>query len=214
MCIAKLPNYATTYQTQYIEVSHLLKSLFDEGPDGFAQSVLKKAGVNVDDFGKKLADHFQTQPKVSGTAPSSVHFSSNIISCLQRAVHWKTQYEDHYVSVEHLLLSAAESPGFGKQIFHEVLGDDSVTKLKEAVEAIRGSNKVTSRTPENTHEALKKYSRDLTEAARQGQLDPVIGRDEEIRRTIQILSRRTKNNPILLGEPGVGESFAVCSFSF
>jgi ATP-dependent Clp protease ATP-binding subunit ClpB len=153
---------------------------------------------------RKLTAHFQTQPKVSGTSASSVHFSSNTITCLQRAIHWKTQYEDRYISIEHLLLAAAENTGFGQKIFQDLLGGDSVSKLKAAVDSIRGDNKVTTRTPENTYEALKKYSTDLTEAARQGKLDPVIGRDEEIRRTIQILSRRTKNNPILLGEPGVG----------
>lgn len=139
-------------------------------------------------------------------------FSPAIVQCLQRAVQWKAQYEDQYVSVEHLVLAAAESPGFSQKLFAELLrgggggSDSSVKQLQAGIDAIRGNNKVTSRTPENSYEALKKYSQDLTEAAREGKLDPVIGRDEEIRRTIQILSRRTKNNPILLGEPGVGES--------
>lgn len=136
------------------------------------------------------------------------------MKCLQHAVQWKTQYEDHYVSIEHLVLAAAESPGFGQHLFLDLLGSggssgsgkaDMMKKLQAGIDAIRGNNIVTSRTPENAYEALQKYSQDLTEAARQGKLDPVIGRDEEIRRTIQILSRRTKNNPILLGEPGVGE---------
>ena len=140
---------------------------------------------------------------------SSISFSNQMVQCLQRAVQWKTQYEDHYVSIEHLILAAADGPGFSHQLFVELLGDrskgDMLKHLQSAIDAIRGNNKVTTRTPENAYEALKKYSQDLTEAARQGKLDPVIGRDEEIRRTVQILSRRTKNNPILLGEPGVGE---------
>lgn len=143
---------------------------------------------------------------MSGTSASSVSFSHSMVACLQRAFHWKVQYDDHYVSIEHLLLASTESPGFSQKLFHDLLGDDCTQQLKKGIDSIRGDNKVTSRTPENSYEALKKYSQDLTEAARQGKLDPVIGRDEEIRRTIQILSRRTKNNPILLGEPGVGKS--------
>ena len=204
--IAKLPNYANTYQTQYVEVPHMLKSLYDEGPDGLMQVILSKCGISTDQFNKKLTSHFQSEPKVSGISPSSVSFSNAMVACLQRAVHWKTQYGDQYVSIEHLLLAAAESPGFGKKIFQDLLGSDSVKMLQTGIDAIRGNNKVTTRSPENAYEALKKYSQDLTEAARQGKLDPVIGRDEEIRRTIQILSRRTKNNPLLLGEPGVGKT--------
>lgn len=112
----------------------------------------------------------------------------------------KTELDDHYISIEHLLLASAATEGFSKQIFANFKTDYS--KLKDAVLSIRGNQTVTTRNPENTYEALEKYSRDLTEAAREGKLDPVIGRDDEIRRTIQILSRRTKNNPILLGEPG------------
>ena len=154
---------------------------------------------------RKLVAHFEKQPKVTGTSPTSISFSNSTITCLQRALHWRKQYEDSFVSIEHLLLAAAENGGFSQQLFRELLGDDSVAKLKSSIDEIRGNKKVTTRNPENAYEALKKYSQDLTEAARQGNLDPVIGRDEEIRRTIQILSRRTKNNPILLGEPGVGK---------
>lgn len=124
--------------------------------------------------------------------------------CLSRALALRTEFGDSFVSVEHLFLASADTDGFSQTCFTEQ--GSSFDKLKEAVLAIRGSNKVTSKNPEGTYEALSKYSRDLTAAAAEGKLDPVIGRDEEIRRTIQILSRRTKNNPILLGEPGVGKT--------
>ena len=120
--------------------------------------------------------------------------------CINKAMELRTELQDHYVSVEHLLLASAATEGFSKQLFINFKTD--FNKLKEVVLSIRGNQTVTTRNPENTYEALEKYSRDLTEAAREGKLDPVIGRDDEIRRTIQILSRRTKNNPILLGEPG------------
>jgi ATP-dependent Clp protease ATP-binding subunit ClpB len=133
--------------------------------------------------------------------PSSRSLGQTGNECVHKALDIKTELSDHYVSVEHLLLAAASTNGFSKQLFAKMNTDQN--KLKDAVIAVRGGHHATSRNPENVYEALDKYSVDLTEAARQGKLDPVIGRDQEIRRTIQILSRRTKNNPILLGEPGV-----------
>jgi len=121
-----------------------------------------------------------------------------------KSISFKSEFGDQYVSVEHILLGVADTDGYSKKIFNEI--GSGMDQLKTAVAAIRGSNKVTSRTPEVAYEALEKYSRDLTQAAADGKLDPVIGRDDEIRRAIQILSRRTKNNPILLGEPGVGKT--------
>jgi ATP-dependent Clp protease ATP-binding subunit ClpB len=125
-------------------------------------------------------------------------------NCLTKANEYKREFGDSFISIEHLLLSMSVIDSYAKTLFKK-FGLAS-TKLRETIESIRGNNKVTSRNPENSYEALKKYSRDLTEAAREGKLDPVIGRDDEIRRAIQILSRRTKNNPILLGEPGVGKT--------
>ena len=118
--------------------------------------------------------------------------------CLAKASQLKRDFGDQFISVEHLLLAVADTDGITKKVFQD--GGVNLAKLKEAVMSIRGSNKVTSRNPEVSYEALKQYSRDLTAAAAEGKLDPVIGRDEEIRRAIQILSRRTKNNPILLGK--------------
>ncbi len=131
-------------------------------------------------------------------------FGSSALQCLKKAGDLKVNFGDQFISVEHLLLATADMDGFLKSLFREV--GSSLEELREATNEVRGDNKVTSRNPEASYEALEKYSRDLTKAAKEGKLDPVIGRDEEIRRTIQILSRRTKNNPILLGEPGVGKT--------
>jgi len=126
------------------------------------------------------------------------------MECITKAGTLKTEFGDSFISVEHLFLAAAETTGFSQQVFKEA--GVPLSKLKDAVKEIRGDKKVTTRNPEVAYEALDKYARDLTAAALEGKLDPVIGRDDEIRRTIQILSRRTKNNPILIGEPGVGKT--------
>lgn len=151
---------------------------------------------------KKLEDYLKVQPRVTDTSTKSL--GRTAVETLSKANELKREFGDQFVSVEHLLLAISSAEGFTKKLFKDV--GSGFDKLKDAAMQIRGSNKVTSRNPEASYEALKQYSRDLTEAAREGKLDPVIGRDEEIRRTIQILSRRTKNNPILLGEPGVGKT--------
>ena len=174
----------------------------DEGPSGLAQRALSQAGIDVKMLDSRLESHLNNQPRISDT--TNVVMGKTMGDCLSKASQLKRDFGDQFVSVEHLLLAAADTDGITKTLFRDA--GSNATKLKEAVMAIRGANKVTSRTPEATYEALKKYARDLTEAAKEGKLDPVIGRDEEIRRAIQILSRRTKNNPILLGEPGVGKT--------
>lgn len=169
---------------------------------GLTQRILAKAGIDTKLFDSKLEKHFKDQPRVSDV--SNKRFGQSCLDCLKNSIKYKQEFGDQYVSVEHILLGAAETDGYSKKIFSEV--GSGMKQLKEAVTAIRGNNKVTSRNPEVSYEALDKYSRDLTKAAADGKLDPVIGRDDEIRRAIQILSRRTKNNPILLGEPGVGKT--------
>ena len=193
--IAKLPQYSKKYSTQYAEASLVLRGLLDDGPGGLAQRVIQKAGADYEKIDKSLEDHLLKQPKISDT--SNISMGRTMNDCLAKAGQLKRDFGDQFISVEHLLLAVADTDGITKKVF--VDGGSNLTKLKEAVMAIRGSNKVTSRNPEVSYEALKQYSRDLTAAAAEGKLDPVIGRDEEIRRAIQILSRRTKNNPILLG---------------
>ena len=190
------------YSTQYAEASLLLRAILDEGPSGLAQRALAQAGLDVKMIDSNLETHLNNQPRISDT--TNVVMGKTMGDCLSKASQLKRDFGDQFISVEHLLLAAADTDGITKTLFRNA--GSNATKLKEAVMAIRGTNKVTSRTPEATYEALKKYARDLTEAAKEGKLDPVIGRDEEIRRAIQILSRRTKNNPILLGEPGVGKT--------
>lgn len=202
--IAKLPQYADKYSTQYAEASLLLRSLIDEGPDGLAQRIMVKAGMNIKKTEQSLEQYLQKQPKVSGDTSGNKMMGRSMMDCLAKASTFKKEFGDQFVSVEHLFLAAADTDGYSKKIFQEA--GTGLNQLKAAVMTIRGNNKVSSRNPEASYEALKKYSRDLTEAAADGKLDPVIGRDEEIRRAIQILSRRTKNNPILIGEPGVGKT--------
>ena len=199
--IAKLPQYADKFQTQMVEAPLLLRALLDE-KEGLAWRILIKAGVKGETVVSNLDSFLGKLPRVSDTSNKSM--GRTMVDCLAKASSLKREFGDSFISVEHLVLAAADTEGYSKKVFAEA--GTTLAKLKEAVIAIRGDNKVTSRTPEVSYEALSKYARDLTEAARQGKLDPVIGRDDEIRRAIQILSRRTKNNPILLGEPGVGKT--------
>lgn len=180
----------------------MLRALLDEGPSGLAQRVIAKAGIDCSAVDNKLEAYLKKQPKISDTSTKTM--GNTLQESLTKANKLKNEFGDQFISIETLLVSCAETEGYTKKVFAEV--GSSAAKIKEAASAIRGNNKVTSRNPEATYEALSKYSRDLTKAAMEGKLDPVIGRDEEIRRAIQILSRRTKNNPILLGEPGVGKT--------
>lgn len=140
------------------------------------------------------------QPRVSGTGSEQKQMSTSLLEVLQQAKALQKTMKDDYTAVEHLLIATAKSPRIlqsGLLVRYNL----NSRNIEEAAEEVRGGKKVTSRNPEATYEALEKYGRDLTKAAEEGKLDPVIGRDEEIRRTVQILSRRTKNNPVLIGEP-------------
>ncbi len=192
---------AKASQHQQMESEHLLKALVEQ--DGLATSILTKAGVNLSQFRQGLDNYIDKQPKISGTI-SSVYLGRSIDVLLDRADKFRKDYGDEYISIEHLILAYPQDDHFGKQFFGEFKLEES--KLKTIVTQIRGSQKVSDQNPEGKYESLSKYGRDLTEFARRGKLDPVIGRDDEIRRTIQILSRRTKNNPVLIGEPGVGKT--------
>ncbi|MEH2068594.1 MAG: ATP-dependent chaperone ClpB [Nostoc sp.] len=199
--IAHTPDIVKQYQQQQIESEHLLKALLEQ--DGLASSVLTKANVNLQKLRDRTDQFIQRQPRVSGTS-TSVFLGRSLDTLLDRADEYRQEFQDEYISIEHLLLAYAKDERFGKALFQEFGLNEA--KLKNIIKQIRGSQKVTDQNPEGKYEALEKYGRDLTEAARKGQLDPVIGRDDEIRRTVQILSRRTKNNPVLIGEPGVGKT--------
>ena len=190
-----------------LTAGHLLLSLIDQ-PDGVVPAVLEKAGKDSAAIAQALRERLGHLPRVSGEG-TQLSLSNEARDVLTGAHAIAERMHDEYVSTEHLLLAIVEQASGSDAA--RVLADhgvDSAT-IMEALSSIRGSQRVTSENPEATYQSLEKYGRDLTEAARQGQLDPVIGRDEEIRRVIQVLSRRTKNNPVLIGEPGVGKTAIV-----
>ncbi len=190
---------------QQIDVEHLLTALLSQ-EQGIVPAVLERAGIAVPGLLERVERELARLPQVSG-ASAQPYMSSRLGKLLDQAQTEADNLKDEYVSVEHLLLAMLEDRGATGRI----LGQLGVTrdKLMEALRAVRGNQRVTSQDPESTYEALEKYGRDLTKLAAQGKLDPVIGRDEEIRRVIQVLSRRTKNNPVLIGEPGVGKTAIV-----
>ncbi len=195
---------AQTHCHQQLESEHLLTALLLQ--NGLASRILEKAGVSPPVLETEVNQHLKQLPAL-GNRPESVYLGNGLSALLDRADALKQDYGDSYISVEHLLLALADDQRCGRQLLNRV-GTDAAS-LKTAIDAVRGSQSVTDQNPEGTYDSLEKYGRDLTAAARDGQLDPVIGRDEEIRRTIQILSRRTKNNPVLIGEPGVGKTAIV-----
>jgi ATP-dependent Clp protease ATP-binding subunit ClpB len=199
---------AVRYGQQQIDVEHLMAALLEQ-EGGLASSILAKAGVNVESLGRRIEAELERLPKVSGPSggPDQVFISSRLNRLLTAAEDETKKLKDEYVSVEHLLLAALDADGAMGKLFK----DFGLTRerLMQALREVRGNQRVTSQNPEATYEALERYGRDLTKLAEQGKLDPVIGRDEEIRRVIQVLSRRTKNNPVLIGEPGVGKTAIV-----
>ncbi len=199
--IANSVDIARQAQSQYVESEHLLKALLEQ--DGLATSILHKLGVNVAQVRDRVDDFIRRQPKVTGSN-ANAYVGRSLDTLLDRAEAQRKQYGDEYISVEHMLLGYAGDDRIGKALLTEFKLTEAA--LKQAIQQVRGSQKVTDQNPEGKYESLDKYGRDLTEMARQGKLDPVIGRDDEIRRTVQILSRRTKNNPVLIGEPGVGKT--------
>lgn len=199
--LAHTPDIVKAAQQQQIESEHLMKALLDQ--EGLVISILNKAQIPVQRVREATDAFIQRQPKVSGSS-ASIYMGRSLDTLLDRADGYRKEFKDDYISVEHLMLAYVKDDRFGKSLFQEFKLDEQT--LRNTITQIRGNQTVTDQNPEGKYEALEKYGRDLTEAAREGKLDPVIGRDDEIRRTIQILSRRTKNNPVLIGEPGVGKT--------
>jgi ATP-dependent Clp protease ATP-binding subunit ClpB len=193
---------------QQIDIEHLLLVLLEQ-EDGLAPAILKKADVPVEGWKSRLEQELNRLPKVSGASggPDQVYITGRLNRLLTQAEDEAKRLKDEYVSVEHLLLAITDDGGAAGRLFKE--SGLTRERLMQALQEVRGSQRVTSPTPETTYQALERYGRDLTQLAAQGKLDPVIGRDEEIRRVIQVLSRRTKNNPVLIGEPGVGKTAIV-----
>ncbi|HZT80100.1 MAG TPA: Clp protease N-terminal domain-containing protein, partial [Gemmataceae bacterium] len=190
---------------QQLEPEHLLLALLEQ-EQGLAASVLRKAGIDPDAVKRRAEAELDRLPRVSGGG-DQVYVSGRSNRLLARAEDEAKRLHDDFVSVEHLLLALTEDTGAAGRI----LKDSGLTRqrLEEALKEVRGNQRVTSQNPEATYQALERYGRDLTQMAAQKKLDPVIGRDDEIRRVIQVLSRRTKNNPVLIGEPGTGKTAIV-----
>jgi ATP-dependent Clp protease ATP-binding subunit ClpB len=191
---------AQNYSHQAIEPAHLLLALLQQD-QGVVPAIVTKVSGSPQALSQELQSDLDKRPKISG-ANLDVSLSRPAADVLQAAERYAKGMQDEYVSTEHLLLGLTDSPE-GKRLSQHGLTKDAVLA---ALKTVRGSQRVTSENPESTYQSLEKYGRDLTAMARQGKLDPVIGRDEEIRRVVQILSRRTKNNPALIGEPGVGKT--------
>lgn len=206
--VQKASEIAAGNQQQAIETAHILKGLLtvDENVISY---LLKKLNVNINRISEVVDAQVQSFPKVSGT---EIYLSSGGNSALQKAQTFLKEFKDEFVSVEHILLGLLST---GDKV-SSMLKDAGVNEkdLKKAITELRGNTRVTDQNAEATYNALNKYARNLNEYAESGKLDPVIGRDEEIRRVIQILSRRTKNNPILIGEPGVGKTAIAEGIAF
>ncbi|MBO7329311.1 MAG: ATP-dependent chaperone ClpB [Lentisphaeria bacterium] len=199
-------HYAEEANNTELRPLHLLAALLDD-PESLVSSILEKLGVNRELFRNQVSGAMRELPRIEGNNMQQVSMSREFSTMLNTAMKKAGEMGDEYVSAEHLLLALASAGGRAA----ELLGNAGISadKILNALQTLRGNQRVTSPDPEGTFEALKKYSRDLTLMAMQDKLDPVIGRDEEIRRVIQILSRRTKNNPVLIGEPGVGKTAIV-----
>ncbi len=197
-------SHAARRSHQGVEVEHLLLA-FVEQEGGLTSTLLEQAGVSVPSVRQAAEQALAKLPQIqgAGAGPGQLHIASRLNHVLTKAEDEQRTLKDDYLSVEHVVLAMAQEGGLFKKL--------GLTKerLLSALQQIRGSQRVTSQDPEGTYQALEKYGRDLTRLAGQGKLDPVIGRDEEIRRVVQILSRRTKNNPVLIGEPGVGKTAIV-----
>jgi ATP-dependent Clp protease ATP-binding subunit ClpB len=193
---------------QQVDVEHLLSALLEQ-ERGLAASIRTRASVPIEALKRRVEQDLDRLPKVSGPsgAADQVYITGRLNRLLTQAEDEAKRLKDQFISVEHLLLAMTEDGGTTGRLFKEL--GISRERLMQALQEIRGSQRVTSQNPEATYEALERYGRDLTQLAGQGKLDPVIGRDEEIRRVIQVLSRRTKNNPVLIGEPGVGKTAIV-----
>ncbi len=198
-------NLASGRQNQQIEPEHLLVAMLAE-KEGVARAIFSKLGASAETVLREAAAALERLPRVSGSV--EVYLSARTKAVLDGAFGEAAHMKDEYVSIEHILLALVEEKG-GEA--HRILRQNGISRdaLLKVLMEIRGSQRITDPNPEEKYQALEKFSRDLTELARLGKLDPVIGRDDEIRRIVQVLSRRTKNNPVLIGEPGVGKTAIV-----
>ncbi|MBO6158339.1 MAG: AAA family ATPase, partial [Firmicutes bacterium] len=203
--IQEARDIGSEYHNQELQQEHVLLALV-RPEDGLIRQLLTKMGVDTDAFAKELERNISRFPKVSGsTAMDRVYVSQDLNDAFNEAEHQAEQMKDEFTSVEHLMLGLIKRPSTN---LRGLLGTYHITEnaFLTVLKDVRGNTRVTSENPEETYDVLKKYGQDLVELARQQKLDPVIGRDSEIRSVIRILSRKTKNNPCLIGEPGVGKT--------
>ncbi len=198
--IVKSQEIARRFQNQQLEVEHLMLSLLKE--EGLAQRVLKKANIDIARLNQQLEAFTGRQAKLAKV--DQLYLGKALDVLLDKAEASRVSWQDKFISVEHLLIGFAEDERIGRTLLRKFNLDPQ--DLESVIKEVRGSQKVTEPDQEEKYEALEKFGRDLTEQAKLGKLDPVIGRDEEIRRVVQVLSRRSKNNPVLIGEPGVGKT--------
>ncbi|MDB9446391.1 ATP-dependent chaperone ClpB [Anabaena sp. CS-542/02] len=199
--IVKSQDIVRGYQQQQLEVEHLIIALLQE-PTSLAVRIFTRAEVDTLRLQQQLEAFTKRQPKVGKN--DQLYLGRSLDILLDKAEETRLRMEDAYISVEHIILAFADDERIGKRILKSFETDSA--KLATHIKSVRGTQKVTDQNPESRYEALQKFGRDLTEQAKAGKLDPVIGRDDEIRRVIQVLSRRSKNNPVLIGEPGVGKT--------
>ncbi|MBF2065196.1 MAG: ATP-dependent chaperone ClpB [Calothrix sp. C42_A2020_038] len=199
--IVKSQDIVRAYQQQQLDVEHLLIATLQQD-NGLAARIINRAGADANRILQQLEDYARRQPKVGRS--EQLYLGRSLDMMLDRAEEARARMKDSFISIEHMLLGFVDDERIGKRILKNV--DLDVAKLEATIKSVRGSQKVSDQNPESRYEALQKFGRDLTEAAKAGKLDPVIGRDDEIRRVIQVLSRRSKNNPVLIGEPGVGKT--------
>ena len=197
--IVKSQEVAKSFQNQNLEVEHLILAAIAQ--EGLATAILEKANVDSIRLAQQLEMFTKRQPRIGS---SQLYLGPSLDRMLDRAEDCRVDWDDNFISIEHILMGFAEDARIGKKSLRS-FGVDA-DSLELAIKSIRGSQKVTKQNQEEQYQALEKYGQDLTEQARAGKLDPVIGRDEEVRRVIQVLSRRQKNNPVLIGEPGVGKT--------
>ncbi len=205
LALADAQSLAVGKDHQYIEPAHLAKALLDQ-QGGTLRNLLANAGVNVSKLGNDIDQLLDSLPSVSGTA-GDVHISRDLERLLNLMDKAAQQRQDDFISSELFALAVLEDKGKLSELFKQAGADKK--KIDAAIDSVRGGEQVSDANAEEHRQALQKYTIDLTERAESGKLDPVIGRDEEIRRTIQVLQRRTKNNPVLIGEPGVGKTAIV-----
>ena len=200
--IVKSQDIVRAYQQQQLDVEHLILALLQQ-ENGLAVRLINRTGVDSSRLQQQLEEFVRRQPKVNGKN-DQLYLGRALDEMLDVANNARARMQDSYISIEHILMGFLEDERVGRRICKGLSLDGS--KLESTIKSVRGSQKVTDQNPESRYEALQKFGRDLTEQAKSGKLDPVIGRDDEIRRVIQVLSRRSKNNPVLIGEPGVGKT--------